>query len=358
MKKRSITLKDLAQKAGVSLMTVSRALRGTNGVGLEMREYIQNLAVEMGYIPYRSLYSLGGKNSSMTVGIVIPHLPNTIFPEMIQNMEIILSSHGYRILLFCNYNKTIKEFQDISALLERQTDGIIWAPLHMEESKKAAAMIMEKKCPLVFVDRKLAGFETDSAIVDDFQGARDAVLHLIAQHRTRIAFLRPKLESYVASERQKGFEAALQETATPCDKRLILKVGPDLESGREGVKILLQKGEYPDAIFCFNDPIAIGAEMELLAQGISIPDTIALAGFSNVLECEIAKVPLTTVYQDAAGLGQAAAELLLNRMLNPGIVLKPVTRILKTNLIVRESSVERQLIQQPTSPYNRHHGKN
>lgn len=150
MKRKKITLRDIAEKSGVSLMSVSRAIHGRPGIGKDLQKKIAEMAAEMGYVPNRSANQLGQKNSPMTVGVVIPHLANTIFPDILQSIETALSANGYRILLCCSYNNPIKEFQDISALLERQSDGIIWCPVLLEESRKAAELIRKQRCPLVF----------------------------------------------------------------------------------------------------------------------------------------------------------------------------------------------------------------
>ncbi len=125
MKKRSITLHDIAQKAGVSIMTVSRVLRGAKGASPEVRTNILTLAQRMGYTPYRSLYEMERCKSSMLVGVVIPHLANTIFPQVIQELEMILSANGFRILLCCNNNDPEVELQNITAILESEPMGII-----------------------------------------------------------------------------------------------------------------------------------------------------------------------------------------------------------------------------------------
>ena len=338
MRKRKVTIRDVAAAAGVSLMTVSRAIHGRPGVGEALQRKIATLAAEMGYVPNRIAAQLGQQSSPMTVGVVIPHLANTIFPDILQSIETVLSANGYRILLCCSYNNPIKEFQDISALLERQSDGIIWCPVLLEESQRAAELIRKQHCPLVFLDRKLPDFPADAALVDDFDGMLSAARHLTRQGITRIAWLGPRLESYVARERRNGFLAALTEAGIPVREEWMLRIGSDIASGRSGVARLLDAPELPEAICCFNDPLAIGAEQELLARGVAIPRAIALTGFSGTVESEIARIPITSVFQDAPGLGTAAAELLLNRMINPDVKLTPVERIQKTHLIVRASS--------------------
>ena len=342
MKKRKVTIRDVAAAAGVSLMTVSRAIHGRPGVGEELQRKIATLAAEMGYVPNRIAGQLGQQKSPMTVGVVIPHLANTIFPDILQSIETVLSANGYRILLCCSYNNPIKEFQDVSALLERQSDGIIWCPVLLDESRRAAELIRSQHCPLVFLDRRLPEFPADAALVDDFNGMLSAVRHLTGQGISRIAYLGPRLESYVARERRSGFLAALAEAGVPAREEWMLRIGSDIASGRSGAARLLEAGEVPEAVCCFNDPLAIGVEQELLERGVPVPEQVALTGFSGTVESEIAQVPVTSVFQDAPGLGTAAAELLLNRMINPEVKLTPVERVLKTHLIVRASSLAKR----------------
>ncbi len=318
-------------------MTVSRALHGKPGVGAALQKRIAQLAEEMGYIPNRAAYQLGQGKSSQTVGIVIPHIANTIFPDILQVIEATLSANGYRILLCCTYNNPIKEFHEISALLERQVDGIIWAPVLMNESLRAAELIRKQKCPLVFLDRKIPGFSADAVLVDDYAGAHALAEHFVRKGFTQIAYMGPRLESYVASERRRGFTDALKKHGVIPRDEWLLSIGSDIDSGRNGIRLLLDLPKRPDAVFCFNDPLAVGAELELLARGIAIPHEMALCGFSNSIESEIARVPITSVHQDAAGLGRAAAELLLSRLINPDIRPAPIERIIRTHLVVRES---------------------
>ena len=338
------TIKDIAKACGVSMMTVSRSLQGKPGVGLEKKRKIEKVAETLGYVPHRMAYPLGQKNSSMTVGVVIPQLSNTIFPTILQNIESTLAPNGYRILLCCTYESPIKEFHEISALLERQVDGIIWSPVLEEDSKKAAHLILEQNCPLVFLDRMLPSIAADAVLVDDFAGAYDATRHLLDQGMRRIIHLAPRIESYVARERRRGYLAALADAGVEFHEEWILKIGSELQHGREGMMVLLNNGLIPEAVFCINDPVAIGACMALTANGIAVPDDIAVVGFSATIETEIAKIPLTTVFQDAIGLGRNAAELLLFRMINPELKISPRKKILKTNLIVRQSSVKTPLV--------------
>lgn len=338
MNNNKTTIQDIAKAAGVSQMTVSRAIRGLPGVSEKLQQRISSLAMSMGYVPSRSLQELGRTRSSMTVGVILPYLGNTIFAEILENIEIVLSSYGYRILLCCTYNNLIKEFHDISALLERQVDGIIWAPLHVKNSLPAARIIKKQRCPLVFVDRKMPNWAADSVMVDDFDGALALTRHLIEQGFTKIAYVGSDQNSYVEGERKGGFLEGMKEHNLPVLNEWMIRVNSNMASGKKAAAQLLECKELPEAVFCFNDSLSIGVEMGLLELGIKIPDTIALAGFSGTLEMEIARVPITGVYQDAEALGKTSAEFLLKRMINPKVKLVAEDRILKTRLVSRESS--------------------
>ncbi len=333
-----ITLTHVAEAANVSLMTVSRAIHGKPGVSDELRAELIALAEKMGYVPNRSVRELEMAGSALTVGVVIPHLANTIFPEMIQSIDTYLSANGYRILLCCSYNNTVKEFREISSLLERKIDGIIWSPVLYENTRHIGEMIFKQNCPLVFMDRIVKGIEADSVVVDDFNGMTALVEHLLDQGITKIAYLGARMESYVALERLRGYTETMHKHGIALRDEWIVPVGSDVSAGRSGAAHLLSLPDKPEAICCFNDPLALGVELELLERGIVIPDEMAITGFSGTLETELARIPITSTYQNAVELGNSAARLLFSRMVNPANHFPKVRKVIKTNLLIRESS--------------------
>ena len=341
MKKQKTTLRDIAKAANVSMMSVSRALRGGVGVSGELRTRITRLAEELGYVPNRLSYELGQQKNTMTVGVVIPHFGNSFFTSILQQIEATLFTHGYRILLACSFNNPIKEFHDISALLERQVDGIIWAPVVYDEGRRAAELIMKQNCPLVFIDRKIPGINTDSVVVDDRHGALSAMRHLTSMGIRKIAYFGARLDSYVTQERRSGYLAGLREAGIEVHGDWMFRTGNDMIAGQSAVAQLLEQKDPVEAIFCFNDMLAVGTELELLSRGIRIPEDIMLVGFGGVFESGIVRVPITSVHQDENALATAAAELLLTRMNNPTMKLPSVERVIPTSLIVRESTQRR-----------------
>jgi len=350
MKKHKTTLRDIANAANVSMMSVSRALRGGAGVSGDLRTRITQLAEELGYVPNRLSYELGQQKNTMTVGVVIPHFGNSFFTSILQQIESTLFTHGYRILLACSFNNPIKEFHDISALLERQVDGIIWAPVVYDEGRRAAELIMKQNCPLVFIDRKIPGINTDSVVVDDRHGALAAMRHLTGMGLRKIAYFGARLDSYVTQERRSGYLAGLREAGIEVRGDWMFRTGNDMIAGQSAVAQLMERKDPVEAIFCFNDMLAVGTELELLNRGIRIPDDIMLVGFGGVFESGIVRVPITSVHQDENALATAAAELLLTRMNNPTMKLPAVERVIPTSLIVRESTQRRPVAKSGEKP--------
>lgn len=338
MKKR-VTLTDIAHVAGVSVMTVSRSLRDMEGVSTELQLTIKKIARELNYIPQRSQYENNGDSSSKTVGVLLPQLENTIFPKVLKNIEAVLSLYGYRVFFSCSYGDILTEFRNLEAILDSHPDGIIWSPVHITQSRKAAKLIKDANHPLVFLDRKIDGIEADAILVDDYQGMYVATKHLVEQGKRHFAFIAPKEDSYVAVERLSGFRKALADTGIEFIEEHLVHIGADITAGHEAVCLLMERGRAIDAYVCFNDPLAIGVEYELLERRVRIPREAAIMGFSGIIETQIAQIPISTVFQDAELLGCAAAEFLLSRMTNPDIKLLPREKVIKTYPLLRASSV-------------------
>lgn len=338
MKKR-VTLTDIARLAGVSVMTVSRSLRDAEGVSPKLQLTIKKIARELNYIPQRSQYESNGESCPKTVGVLLPQLENTIFPKVLKNIETELSLYGYRVFFSCPYGDILTEFRNLEAILDSHPDGIIWSPVHITQSRKAAGLIKDADYPLVFLDRKIDGVKADAILVDDYEGMYAATKHLVEQGKRHFAFIAPREDSYVAVERLSGFRKALADTGIEFIEEHLVHVGADIVAGHEAVRLLMERGGEIDAYVCFNDPLAIGVEYELLERQVRIPHEAAIMGFSGIIETQIAQIPISTVFQDAELLGCAAAEFLLSRMTNPDIKLLPREKVIKTYPLLRASSL-------------------
>lgn len=338
MKRKSVTLQDIAEACGVSLMTVSRAVHGKLGVGPEVQKKIISSAETMGYVPSRDLYQIADKKLTMTVGFVIPHLADTIFPGVFEAIERFFAEHGWRVMMCCSHDSTITEYRVISSLLELGVDGLLWCPLLTEGYTHLRELVKKSRKPLVFVDRRVPGFVADSVTVDDRAAMRGVVAHILARGAQRLAYLGAGTDaSWTARERRAGFLDALAAAGIAADARLIVNAGSSIADGITGMRRLLARKNRPDAVCCYNDPLALGAEQELLRQKVRIPQDCLLTGFSDTRMTELTAVPITTVRQDADALGREAARLLYRRLISKA-PMTPTDKVIATTLVQRAST--------------------
>ncbi len=334
---KRVSLKDIARECALSVMTVSRALNNAYGINTKTRERVLEVAGSMGYVPNRLASNLV-QRKTMTIGVVIPDVEHSIFPAFLDGLEQVLSAEGYHLFLCCSYDRPDKEFQEVMALLERRVDGILLAPSSVKESSRIVERILDLHCPLVLVDRLIPDITVDSITVDDYRGALAAVTHLIERGYKRIAHIAGPQSIWTARERHRGYQAALKKAGRAFDAGDVVSSSLTVAGGENAMEQMLGSPNRPDAVFCVNDPVALGAIMVLGRAGLTIPGDMALVGFSNVLETELLAVPLTTVTQDAGQLGREAAERLLLRLREEGANVSPSRRVIPTQLVVRRSS--------------------
>ena len=321
------------------MMTVSRALRNAYGISPKTRDKVIGIASEMGYVPNKVASNLAQRRTQ-TIGVVLPDIAHSIFPELFKSMETVLGAQDYRLFLTCSYDQPEKEFLEVIALLERRVDGIIIAPVSNEKSRKSIHKIKALNVPLVLIDRIIPDENTDSVAVTDFQGAFEVVTHLIDEGFQNILHFSGPDDVWTSCERKRGFEEAMQAAGRTVTSDQIIKTGFSVPDGIEGMKKVLAQDKLPDAIFCANDPVALGAFKILRQHGIAIPDQIALAGFSDIMESSIIETPLTTVRQDTEALGREAAKILLSRLNNELQDQQTIEKQIPTELIIRASSLK------------------
>ncbi len=322
-------------------MSVSRALRNARGVSGETREKVLKIAREMGYVPNIIASNLvSGK--TCTIGVIVPDIAHNFFHQIIESIEVELSESDYRMLLSCSFEEPVKEMMLVRTMLERRVDGIIIAPASTVDSTKALDMIIGYHTPVVLIDRVVPGYDVSSVIVDDYTGARDMVAHLFNQGYRRIAHIGGTPNVWTADERYRGYIDALKKCRLKPVTDIILRMGFTIKHGETAMERLLALDNPPDAIFSANDPMALGAYKVLRKRGIRIPQEIGLAGFSDIFETELLAVPLSTVSQDAVAIGRHAARIMLSHIRNQDCHESgnPVKQVIKTNLVIRESSLK------------------
>ena len=305
---KPITIKDIAKKLGLSTSTVSRALSDSWEIKKETKELVIKTAAELNYHPNTQAKGLVTKKS-YTIGIVVPELVTSFFPMIISGIQKILMHEGYQILITQSNESAETERTNLSLLEQHMVDGIIISTTS----------------------------DTTKIIIDDKKMAYSAVAHLIGEGYRKIFHFAGPEKLDITKDRMNGYIEAMQDANLPISDSTIIHSGIFIRDGEQTMEdILSGNGEKPDAIFAFNDPVAIGAMKALKRHGLRIPYDVAFVGFSESDMATVVEPYLTSIEQPRVEIGEIAASCMLdkirtNRLLNKKIVLD-------AKLNIRESS--------------------
>jgi LacI family transcriptional regulator len=273
-------------------------------------------------------------------------LVHFFFSTVISGIEDVAYSAGYNVIITQSNESLQREKTDIKALFNSRVDGMLISVSRETNTFDHIEGILAKGVPMVFFDRVYDNANSSKIIVDDLSGAKEATLHLIEQGCKAIAHLEgpPNLE--ITKQRLEGYLEALKEHNIPVNKNLIMACPlGTIEEGKKATEKLLAMAEPPDAIFATNDPAAMGAMQAIKEAGLKIPKDIAVVGFSNWFFSALLDPPLTSVDQPGFEMGQEAAKLLIRQIelktKNSDVEVQPETKVLKTRLVVRDSSLKK-----------------
>jgi DNA-binding LacI/PurR family transcriptional regulator len=336
-------LVDIAAKAGVAPMTVSRVVNESGYVSEEVRERVRRVVAELNYHPNGLARSLK-RQSTRVVGLLLPDIANPFSAELASSIQTALLDQGYSSFITTSERSNRREQASLRALFEHRVDGIIVATRETKAGNELLGGLTGRGLPMVLVGRTFNHPQVDRVTADHWRGGYDAVEHLIARGHRRIAFVGVTLTNGAGLRRFQGYLDALRENGIPIRKDLI--VGPEQADGPSystqadgyaGMKKLLALKARPTAVFARNDYTAIGAMLAATDAGLKIPDDLAVAGFDNVPLSAYCAPPLTTVDQMTAEQGRRAAALILERLGNePPRERREIT--LDCCLVVRQST--------------------
>ncbi len=335
-------MKDIARDLGVSVITISKVLRNHPDVGDETRERVLARVKELDYRPNLAARSLVTGRTYL-VGLVVPDLLHPFFAEIAKSLSETLRGSGYYLIVSSSEEDADIEEQEISQLLARRLDLLIIASCR--STVDLFFRIEKQKTPYVLIDRILPGLTTNFVGVDDEAVGTLATRHLIDIGCKRIAHIRGP-ETSTGIRRVEGYKQALAQAGLRLiDEYLISEHKGDVETkqrGAEAMRQLLSLKPRPDGVFCFNDPLAMGAMNYALNQGIRIPEDIALIGCGNLHYDDSLRVPLSSIDQHSRQIGEQAARIALG-ILNSKTPPKHETVVLQPELIVRRSTLRRGL---------------
>lgn len=339
MKSTQVTIKDIGRELGISPSTVSRALKDHPDISVETKKAVNELAEKLNYQPNIVALNLRQQKTN-TIGVIIPEIVHFFFSTIISGIEDIAYQAGYNVILAQSNESYQREVTDMKALFNSRVDGMLLSLSRETTNFDHIESIISKGVPIVFYDRMYHSPTSSKVIVDDYAGAKEAVLHMVDQGCKRIAHLMAAPNLIISIDRLKGYEDALVESKMKVNKDWIVECySGTFEEGKRATKKLLSLANPPDAIFANNDPMAMGAMMSIKEKGLKIPQDIAIVGFSNWFFGEVMDPSLTSVDQPGFEMGQEAARMLIKQIESKG-KSEPIleTKILKTKLIIRDSS--------------------
>jgi LacI family transcriptional regulator len=308
-----VRLKDMARHLGVSVMTVSKALRDAPDVSAATKLRIKVLAQQMGYVPDSSAQGLRTKMTKL-FGLVIPSSTNPIFARIVFAIEDRAHEFGYDVLLAHSLNKPEREENCIRRLLSRRVDGLFISPVYRFEAEaRIYQEVLARKTPTVLLGPPAAFCKSFPSIeIEELIASYNATQHLLKLGHKRIAYLTGPPTAPWAHERFEGYRHALREAGLDVDDKLVFQAGSTIEDGTKAALQMFNESCDATAVQAVSDLVAIGCAETLLAQGLRIPEDISIVGFGNILTTEYFRVPMTTIRQPKFRLGVAAVETMMN----------------------------------------------
>ena len=325
------TIRDVAERASVSVASVSRVLTGSGNVADGTREKVMEAVEALQYVPHSGARSLS-TSKSQTIGVILPDLYGEFFSELIRGMDVAARTLGYHLIVSSSHDDADEASAAIRSMRGR-VDGLIVLSPHLDAANLANSLA--GGLPILLMNGGASGGRP-SIVVDNHGGAIQAVEHLIATGRRRIAHISGPTGNLEAESRLAGYLEAMAQASLPA---IVFEGAFDQPSGHRGGVALAGRADRPDAIFAGNDMMAVGALLALQDQGLAVPDDIAIVGFDDVPIAGLMRPGLTTLRINIAETGRSALERLVRLIeAKPGSPADTACEVVRPELVVRRSS--------------------
>lgn len=335
-KKSIVTLKNIAQSLKISISTVSRALNNHPDISSKTKEKVIAFAKETNYVP--NLFARGFRSHRTNIiGVIVPNISHYFTSTLLKGILEEAEVHGYKVIISESINNLQRQSEMLQTMSQFGVDGIL---LSLARKTKDVDNVLEmlEHIPLVLFDKVSTKVPCTQVVIDDEDAAFRAVEHLINTGKKRIAIIKETENSLTSENRYLGYLRALRTYNLNIDDSIILSAEDiSIHQGKRLTKILLSLQNRPDAVFAITDGAAIGVIKTLKNNKISIPEEIAVVGFSNSQNSIIVEPKLTTIDQPGNKIGAVALKYLIDEINNENEVTKKTIEI-KTNLIVRGST--------------------
>ena len=338
MSKRHVSLKDLAEELGVSISTVSRALKNHPDISPHLTQKIQALAEEKNYTPNPLAMGLLRQQTKM-IGVIVPDINTHFYSSIISGIEKVAKEHGYFIVITSSNETMLKEVESVENLLKSRVEGLIVCLSQETTDFLHFEKLVKNEIPLVFFDRVCESLAVPAVLANGQDATKKITRHFFENGCRRIAYISGPEHLNISQNRKVGYLNGLKECGLEFDENLLVHCNLSTEDAKLATQKLLQLKNKPDAIFGVNDTIAFAAMKEIKKQGYQIPEDISLAGFTDEFHSTVVEPALTSVSHPTFQMGEEAAKLFFESVSAGKNLNKRI--MLPIDLVIRESSVKK-----------------
>lgn len=339
---KETTLKEIAESLGISITTVSKALKNYSDVSEKTRKAVVALAEKLNYTPNSFAVNLRTKESK-TIGLIIPEVVHHFFSNVINGIIAEAEKKGYLVIILQSNESLELEKKQVALLINKRVDGIIMSLSNESNNDFHIKEILRKEIPFVQFDKISKLIPSSKVIINDQKAAMEAVQHLIDKGCKKIAHIRGPENPQNAIDRFIGYKKTLEKNGIPYDSKLVYTCkNVTFDEGKAFAKQIIEDHPDVDGIFVITDLVAVGVLAYFNEKEIQVPNQIAVIGFSNWFMSQVITPKLSTVDQPSYEMGVAAFSLLLEEMIchKLGKVFHPRTIELNTSIIERDSSLK------------------
>ena len=341
MSKPRVTQKMIAKELGITITTVSKALKDYPDISAKTKEAVNTLAREWNYLPDSQALALRSQHTR-TIGLVIPEIVHYFFSNVIKGILRSSEERGYQLLITLSRNDRELEENQINLLYAQRVEGILISLANETSDHTHLNFLKDRQVPVVMFDKVHPSYQCKKVVIDDFKGGYDATKHLIKQGCTKIAHIRGPLNPQNSIGRFNGYLQALKDYGLSYDPNLI-KVCKEVnfEEGLKFAEELLSENSKIDGIFTVTDQVGVGAMKAAQKKGIKVPEELKIIGFSDSQIAQVSQPTLSTIHQPGFEIGLTAARILIDEIEELDLEEEsnpPAEYILNTAVIAREST--------------------
>jgi len=339
-KEKEVTIYDIASALNISIATVSRALKNDPVVSKPTKKKIFDLVAKMGYRTNHFARNLRNQTTN-TIGVIMHELNSNFMTSVLAGIEKVTTDAGYDIIIAHSSESFNKEIANAKNLFDKRVDGLIASLSFDTKNLDHFKPFKEKNVPVIFFDRVEQEGNNTVVVIDNDKCGYQATQHLIEQGCKKIVHITASLKRNVYSKRFNGYKAALADYGLPYDESLLIINDLSESAAIESAMQMLKMDPLPDAAFITNDFVASVVMRTLKENGITIPGQIAIVGFNNDAICTLVEPALSTINYPGIDVGEVAARNLINHLKGIGNMQNTNTIIIRSNLIIRKSSLKK-----------------